>query len=302
LWIAFAAQSSRHHAGRVHLGLMSIPGDERAVLADVRLAADAGFDLIATADHLRHPRDPTVPGLDGWSVLAAWAVASRGLRLAMLVSNIIYRHPVVVAKQAITVDRLSGGRVDLGVGTGVYPTDHAMAGVPAWSPSERVQRLREFVQALDAALRGSESFEGAHYGFRDGAWAPGPLHRPRPPIAIGAVGPRMLHQTAALADVWSAFGGLALESEAAVWAALARQSQILTQCCESIGRDPGSLRRSLLAFRPLVPWSRRGALEQIVQSARSLGFAELIVYKPADDQERRVFDDVNATLAALKTL
>lgn len=117
---------------------MSLAGTAEDVIADARLAGEAGFDLIATADHLRHPRDPQVPGLDGWSILAAWTVTTQRLRLAVLVSNLIYRHPVLLAKQVITVDQLSGGRVDVGVGTGVYPTDHSMAGVQNWAARERV--------------------------------------------------------------------------------------------------------------------------------------------------------------------
>ena len=73
----------------MRFGLMSLAGTPEDVIADARLAADAGFDVIATADHLRHPRDPQVPGLDGWSILAAWAVTTERLRLAMLVSNLM---------------------------------------------------------------------------------------------------------------------------------------------------------------------------------------------------------------------
>ena len=206
---------------------MSLAASSDEAMSDARLAADAGFDLIATADHLRHPRDISVPGLDGWSMLAAWAVATERLRLSMLVSNLIYRRPAVLAKQVITVDQLSGGRLDVGVGAGVYPTDHKMAGVREWSPRERVDRLDEFVRALDAALRGADSFEGDSYSFRDASWAPGPLQQPRPPILIGAVGPRMLRVTARLADVWSAFGGLALDDAAACFEALESQARKL---------------------------------------------------------------------------
>jgi alkanesulfonate monooxygenase SsuD/methylene tetrahydromethanopterin reductase-like flavin-dependent oxidoreductase (luciferase family) len=284
----------------VRFGLISLPGGRHDVLADARLAVDAGFDLIATADHLRHPRDPAIPSLDGWSVLAALAVATERLRIAMLVSNLIYRHPVLLAKQAIAVDQLSGGRLDLGIGAGVYATDHAMAGVPAWSARERVGRLSEFVRALDSALRGAESFHGDFYSFDDAAWSPGPVQVPRPPIALGAVGPRMLRLTAEMAEVWSAFGGFGLDDEEAFFAALQDQTATLDQCCEEVGRDPGSLRRSLLAFRPLTPWRSPGAFEELVHSARRLGFDELVLYTPASDEERQVFELVAATLPSFK--
>ena len=240
---------------------MSFPRDGREVEADARLAVAAGFDIIATGDHLRHPRDRDMPLLDGWSVLTAWAATTDQLHVAMLVSNLIYRHPVLVAKQAIAVDQLCGGRLDLAVGAGVYPTDHAMAGVPPWSAAERVTRLAEFLQALDGALRGDESFDGQIYRFSGASWSPGPVQQPRPPIAVGAVGPRMLRLAAEQADVWSAFGGIAVEDEEAFFSSLQDQIRTLDQACHAHGRDPKSLRRSLLAFRPLASWRSIHTLE-----------------------------------------
>jgi alkanesulfonate monooxygenase SsuD/methylene tetrahydromethanopterin reductase-like flavin-dependent oxidoreductase (luciferase family) len=288
------------HAATMRFGLMSLAGTPEDVIADARLAADAGFDVIATADHLRHPRDPQVPGLDGWSILAAWAVTTERLRLAMLVSNLIYRHPVVLAKQVITVDQLSGGRVDVGVGAGVYPTDHSMAGVANWTPRERVDRLDEFVRALAAALDGDESFDGRFYSFSNASWAPGPRQLPRPPLAVGAVGPRLLRVTARHADVWSAFGGLALDNKAACFAALGEQARVIDSECEAIDREPSTLRRSLLAFRPLAPWTSAGALDEIVEFARELRFDEVVVYKPTTDEELDVFEDAVARLPSLR--
>jgi alkanesulfonate monooxygenase SsuD/methylene tetrahydromethanopterin reductase-like flavin-dependent oxidoreductase (luciferase family) len=279
---------------------MSFPGDRREVDADARLAVEAGFDTLATGDHLRHPRDPTTPLLDGWSVLAAWAASTQQVRIAMLVSNLVYRHPTLVAKQAIAVDQLSGGRLDLGVGAGVYATDHAMAGVPPWSARDRVDRLSEFVRAVDLALRGAESFDGRFYPFAEASWSPGPVQHPRPPIAVGAVGPRVLRLTAELADVWSAFGGIGLDDEAAFFSALEDQTRTLDRCCEEIGRDPQSLRRSLLAFRPLAPWRSIQSLENVVHAAHRLGIDELILYKPADADQMQVFDKALAILPTLK--
>ena len=286
----------------MRFGLMSFPGDAVEVAADARLAFEAGFDTIATGDHLRHPRDPLVPLLDGWSVLAAWAAITDRLRVAMLVSNLIYRDPVLVAKQAIAVDQLSDGRLDLGVGAGVYSTDHAMAGVPVWAGGERIERLSEFVRALDTGLRGSKSFEGGFYTFREASWSPGPVQRPRPPIAIGAVGPRVLRLAAELADTWSAFGGTSLDDEDAFFSALGDQARTLERCCEEIGRDPKSLRRSLLAFRPLAPWRSVHEVERIASAAHNLGFDELILYKPADADEMRVFEKTATTLPTLKQM
>jgi alkanesulfonate monooxygenase SsuD/methylene tetrahydromethanopterin reductase-like flavin-dependent oxidoreductase (luciferase family) len=276
----------------MRFGLLSIPEGRQAVRDDGALARTAGFDVLATADHIRHPRDPDSPVLDGWSVLAAWAATVEKLRLAVLVSNIIYRQPTVLAKQVVTIDQLSDGRVDIGIGAGVYPTDHAMSGTPMWSPSERVSRLKEFVGAIDAALTGQPSFNGIYYRFADAAVAPGTIQRPRPPIVLGAVGPSMLRLTAEVADVWSAFGGMAIEDEETFFSVLAKQNEVLNHRCDEIGRDPRTLRRSLLAFRPLTPWRSRECFERLAEHAHRLGFEELILYMPSGLDEHKVFDEV----------
>lgn len=285
----------------MRLGLMSFPCDRQEVEADGRLA-EAGFDLIATGDHLRHPRDPSIPLLDGWVVAAGWAMCTSRLRIGMLVSNLIYRQPVLVAKAALAVDQLSSGRLELGVGAGVYPTDHAMAGVPSWSPAERVDRLGEFVRALRGALSGDTSFEGRFYRFDDAAWSPGPHQLPRPPLVIGGAGPRVLRLAAEHADVWSAFGGYAPTDHASFFSAVADQVRTLDQACLQVDRDPASLRRSLLAFRPLAPWLSIDALTAVVHDAHRLGFEEVILYKPANPNEMRVFEAADSTIADLKRL
>jgi alkanesulfonate monooxygenase SsuD/methylene tetrahydromethanopterin reductase-like flavin-dependent oxidoreductase (luciferase family) len=285
----------------MRFGLITFPGSREELLADLSLATDAGFDILATGDHMRHPRDSGAPVLDGWSVLAAWAAVAANVRLAMLVSNIIYRHPTVLAKQAVTVDQVSGGRLDLGVGAGVYATDHAMTGVPPWSPGERVDRLEEFVKALDLVLRGQASFDGRYYQFEGAALAPGTIQRPRPPIVLGAVGPRVLRLAARVADGWSAFGGVDVADEDVFLAAIHQQTTTIDRYCADIDRDPRSLRRSLLAFRPLRPWSSPDALSKLAEQVAALGFDEIILYKPEDADEQGVFDGVVArTLPTLR--
>lgn len=281
---------------------MTFPADRLEVEADAALAMDSGFDVIATGDHLRHPRDPSIPLLDGWSVAAAWGMCTTRLRIAMLVNNLIYRHPVLVAKSAIAVDQLSGGRFDLGVGAGVYPTDHSMAGVDPWAAADRVSRFDDFLHAMRAALRGDTSFDGRVYRFVDAAWSPGPLQVPGPPLVVGGAGRRVLRLVAEHADVWSAFGGYTPTDHASFFAVVADQAATLERACLQVGRDPASLRRSLLAFRPLAPWQSIHALTSVVLDAHRLGFDEVILYKPADTDERRVFDTAQATLTELKHL
>lgn len=281
---------------------MTFPANGQEVVADATFARNAGFDLIATGDHLRHPRDPSVPLLDGWAVAAAWAMCASGLRIGVLVSNLIYRHPTLVAKAAMTVDQLSGGRLTLGVGGGVYETDHSMAGVSVWSPAERVDRLSDFVDALSAALEEKSVFDGRFYRFADAAWAPGSMQRPRPPLFVGAAGARVLRLAAQHADGWSAFGGYSPTDHASFFAVVAEQAQTVDDACRRVGRDPASLRRSLLAFRPLAPWRSTEALTKIVEDAHRLSFEELILYKPANIDEMRVFEAAQDRLRDLATL
>lgn len=186
---------------RLKFGLEGFPVDLAGVVAEAVRAEEHGFDVLATGDHIRHPRDPEVAILDGWSLLANWAAHTQTVRLAMLVSNLIYRDPVLLAKQAVAIDQLSNGRLDLGIGTGVYATDHLMAGIPEWSPGEKVGRLAEALEIVDGLLRGAMTeYDGRYYSFEQASVSPGPLQNPRPPLTVGAEGPRTLRLAARYAD------------------------------------------------------------------------------------------------------
>lgn len=257
---------------------------------DADLAGRFAFDSLCTGDHLRHPPGEVFPILDGWSVLAGWAATTDRLRLAMMVSNLSYRNPVVLARQAVAVDQISGGRLDLGVGAGAYGADHAMAGTREWSKGERVARLAEFVEALDLVLRGAEAYQGRYYCFSDAVILPGPRQQPRPPVVVAAISPRTIRVAARCADVWSTFGGFGLDRQE-VLARAAVQAATLGDHCAEAGRDPAAVRRSLLALPQLEPWRSVGDFEALVDGARGTGFDELVVFSPCK-HELAVFEDV----------
>ncbi len=144
-----------------------------------RRVEELGFDLLFVADHSRDYRDLTGPWFDGWTVLAHMATETRRVRIGTLVSNPILRHPALPAKEAVTVDYLSGGRLELGIGTGIAPFDHAAVGSGPWpAGGERVARFAEYVEVVDGLLRGGgRRFQGRFLRVREA--------RPPPPRCSG---------------------------------------------------------------------------------------------------------------------
>jgi alkanesulfonate monooxygenase SsuD/methylene tetrahydromethanopterin reductase-like flavin-dependent oxidoreductase (luciferase family) len=265
--------------------MMSLPASRSESQLHAQWAQDLAFDSLWTGDHLRHPREVDAPFLDGWSVLAAWAATTANVELGMLVSNLIYRHPAVLARQAAAVDVISAGRVTLGVGTGVYATDSAMVGQQEWSPAERVGRLDEAVEIIDRLLRGEMlDFSGRYYELGGAAVRPVPRDVGRPPLLIGAIRPRAIDVAVRRADVWSTWVGFAPDTTSAVEAVRA-QCGLVDTACERHGRSPSTLRRSLCVFPPLDPWASVTALEQLVERFEPMGIDELVVYAPPQQHE-----------------
>lgn len=273
-----------------------VGGDWDAATQRIRDYEAAGFDVIATGDHMRHPFDAEYELLDGWSVVPAWAAVTERVRISVLVTNIIYRNPMVLARQAAAVDHISRGRLDVGVGTGIFKSDHAMAGVlPVWSPRERVERLEEFARAYMALLAGAQSFEGHWYSFSDAALAPRPLQRPRPPLVIAANGPRAIDVAAKHADGWNTWGGYGI-NEDEFFTLTAERSRHFTACCVRHGRDPEEPLRSILVHHAAVDaWESREKFTEVVNRCAGIGFSELIFYEPKPERQR-AFDDIVANV------
>jgi alkanesulfonate monooxygenase SsuD/methylene tetrahydromethanopterin reductase-like flavin-dependent oxidoreductase (luciferase family) len=126
-------------------GVIVMPDAPAAEMsARFRRIEESGFDQLYLADHIGDFRDVSGPFLDGWSLLAAAAVQTSRIWVGPLVNNPILRAPAVVAKQAMTIDQLSGGRLELGLGAGVFEMDHYAVGTAPWPVRERVQRFAEY--------------------------------------------------------------------------------------------------------------------------------------------------------------
>jgi len=258
------------------------------------VAEDVGFHGLWTGDNMRNPHDPSVPVHDGLTLIAAWAATTTRVRVGALIANVVFRRPTVLAKQAITLDHISAGRFDLGIGSGLWPTDHAMSGVRFWGAGERADRLTEFVGIVDRLLAGDTSdHEGRHYRYQDAATTPGPI-QDRIPIIVAANGPKALAVAAHNGDGWVTFPGAAAEAEFV--AASIERGRTLDRLCQERNRAPDSLRRILLAYGAISPWSSVDGFSRLVDRYREIGFDEIVCYAPKPD-EQAVFEKVAGRLA-----
>jgi alkanesulfonate monooxygenase SsuD/methylene tetrahydromethanopterin reductase-like flavin-dependent oxidoreductase (luciferase family) len=182
-----------------------------------------GIEALFRSDHYLSQADPDRAATDAWTLLGALAARTSKLRLGTLVSPVTFRHPAVVAKAAATVDHVSGGRVEVGMGAGWMTEEHERFGFDFPETTERLQTLAEHVEQVDRRLRDD----------------PLVVQRPRPPLIVGGSAGRGTADPAArFADEYNTFGVDRAEA--------ARRRKKLDEACEREGRDPVSLRFSLM--------------------------------------------------------
>jgi alkanesulfonate monooxygenase SsuD/methylene tetrahydromethanopterin reductase-like flavin-dependent oxidoreductase (luciferase family) len=196
-----------------------------------------GFDGLYLVDHYFGRIDLDEPTHEGWTMLAALAPFTQRMRLGMMVSGNTYRNPAFLLKQAITVDHISGGRVDFGVGAGWQQREHEAYSFPLPPPKERIDRFQEALQIWEELQANDRTtFDGEHYQLLDAPFQPKSLQSPRLPLLIGSTGPRMMRLVARHADIWNVIG--TPESGAALNARM-------DDLCQDIGRDPATLIRGV---------------------------------------------------------
>jgi F420-dependent oxidoreductase-like protein len=238
-----------------------------------------GFDSVWDCDHFLQPSRPDGPYFEAWTLLAALAAKTERIRLGVLVSCNTFRHPVLLAKEAVTVDHVSNGRLELGLGAGWYEPEHRTFGLEYPETGERVARFREAVEIVDSLLRNEvTTYEGRYYTLREAAFRPGPLQKPRPRLTLGAHGPRMLRIVARHADAWNSHG---TEAE------IRERNQILDEACAEVGRDPDAISRGVYYWVPhsdADPWASMDAFQDVVGRYREAGINEFILDHPRDDQ------------------
>ena len=196
------------------------------------------FESAWNFDHLEPIfSDRTGPCLEGWSMLAAMATATKRIRLGCQVTAMPYRHPSVLANMAATIDVISAGRLEVGLGAGWNQQECDMLGITLPPLQERFDRFDEGVEMIVKLLTVDETvsnFEGNHFALREARCEPKPIQRPHPPIAIGGNGPtRTLRTVAKWAQHWNS-----LSSTVDEWT---KNRDILQLRCAEIGRDPSEI-------------------------------------------------------------
>jgi alkanesulfonate monooxygenase SsuD/methylene tetrahydromethanopterin reductase-like flavin-dependent oxidoreductase (luciferase family) len=267
-----------------------------------RRVEELGFDHAWTYDHLawRSLRDSTWFGAVPF--LAAGAVVTERIRLGTLVASPNFRHPVPFARELVTLDDLSNGRLTLGIGAGADGWDAVVLGQDPWSRVERADRFAEFLDLLDRLLRQPETtFEGRFYAAVEARTYPGCVQRPRVPFAVAATGSRGIRLAVTYGGTWVTTGDLGPEGDlldgrrgARV---VAEQMARLDEACVAAGRDPTSIERLVLTGPRLDPGlSSLDAFDETAGRYAEAGVTDLVVHWPRPEQpyagDRATFEAV----------
>jgi F420-dependent oxidoreductase-like protein len=212
--------------------------------------------------------DVSGPCLEGWTLLAAMAAQTRRIRIGQMVTGNTYRHPAVLAHMAATVDIISGGRLDLGIGAGWNEYEHASMGIPLYAPGERIRRLGEACEIIRRLFtEATVDFEGRYYQLKEARLEPKPIQKPYPPFVIGGGGEQLtLRVVARYAQVWN-FAGGPVET-------FRHKIAILHQHCQEVGRDPAEIQ---LSVQVPVNYDDLPATVQTVQGYVDAGATHLIL-------------------------
>lgn len=229
--------------GQIRFGIHS--GQQHATLADYlnlwRRAEDLGFDWASVFDHfLPIFSDPEGPCFDGLTLLSAMAAHTSRIRCGVLVVGVTYRHPAVLANIATTIDHVSGGRLELGVGGAWYELEHSQYGIDFPPVGRRIRMLGEALKILRSMwTEHRTTFEGRYYSLMDALCEPKPVQQPHPPLWVGGQGEKLtLRVVAESADGWNTFF-MPLDD-------YRRKLDALASHCEAVGRDPADIRKSLV--------------------------------------------------------
>jgi F420-dependent oxidoreductase-like protein len=235
-----------------------------------READRLGFDTAWLHDHLLNQMDVTLPEDEGFTVLTALLVESRRIRGGVMVTANTFRPPALLAKMLTTLDVISNGRVEVGLGAGWFEEEHRQYGLALPPLGERMRRLDEACQVLKALwTQPRASFEGAHYQLREAIHEPKPVQRPHPPLVIGTRGERVgLRIAARHAQEWNMANGTPDEFR--------KKSELLDGFCQEVGRAPADIERSI----QFLPDAMKGDMVTRARDFLAAGATHLIFSVP----------------------
>ena len=246
------------------------------IVERVRFAEEAGFDGAWVFDHFKAMYgEPGGPCLEAWTLLAALGAATSRIRLGTLVTGVTYRLPSILTTEAVTVDHVSNGRLELALGAAWFEPEHRELGVDFPPPGERARRLEEAIRVMKLLMtEDGVSFDGRYYRLEGASYNPKPVQSPHPPLWIGAGGEKlMLPIVGRHADVWHGFG----------WVGeLDRKWRIVAEAAEAAGRDPSSITRST-SLSISESWDE---VKRTAAGLRDAGVGYVIVSWPGEGRAR----------------
>ena len=249
--------------------------------------ANQAFDHAWLFDHYAPIHsDVSGPCLEGWTTLAALAAETNRIRLGLMVTGNTYRHPAVLASIAATVDIVSNGRLDLGIGAGWNEYEHESMGIPLYAPGERIRRLDESCQILKQLFtQDVTTFDGRYYQLKEARREPKPVQKPYPPLLIGGSGEQLtLRVVAKHADIWNFVAGPI--------DVFHHKLDVLNAHCEKVGRDFDDI---VLSTQVRVDYDDLSSARERTQTFIDAGathFVYTLSYPYPDDIVARLADEV----------
>ncbi len=230
--------------GQIRFGIHSGPQNTTfaGYLQMWKKVEELGFDWASVFDHFipMQPADPAGPCFEGLTLLSAMAAHTTRLRCGILVVGNTYRNPAVLANIGATIDHVSGGRLELGIGAGWYEMEHNEYGIPFYTVGRRIRMLGETAKIVKGLwTQERTTFRGRYYNITDASCEPKPVQSPSIPLWVGGAGEQLtLRVVAESADGWNTFF-LPLD-------AYQRKLDALASHCRDFGRDPADIRKSLV--------------------------------------------------------
>lgn len=287
------------HPVRFHV-LIIPTTDWPEVLRRAQWAEALGFDAVMLPDHLVDWTNPVQPWYDAWTALAAIAQATERIRLGTAVTQIPLRNPALLVRQVLTLDHISQGRIELGLGTGLtIDPSYRMGGFPNWSNAERADRFGEYLELVAQLLsQETTTFAGRYYQAEGAIMNPRSIQQPRPPVMVAALGPKMMRHTVRHADSWNS---LSFQPSFADQLTETRERiSAIDRICAELGRDPATLERSYTMFDPtarhnggaIAYYQSPAAFLAQVEPLLELGITDFGLYYPFIPEQLEAFERI----------